>query len=107
MTGVARAPVKSAAVSSHSAVLSETFSTRAIVGMSGAPKLLTMATSAATKTSVGTRAFSRQGWGSTSGVFPPVGVGVIDVVLAGTYHQLMSLIDDCLAQDVRSRPFRI
>ena len=53
MIGVATAPVIKAAVSNHSAVLSETPSARAMLGISGAPRLLTMATSTATQTSVG------------------------------------------------------
>ncbi len=55
MTGVASAPVSSAAVSTHWAVLSDTWSSPAMVGMSGAPRLLTMATTSPTKTRVGTR----------------------------------------------------
>ena len=60
MAGVASAPVINAAVSSHSAVLSETPSARAMVGIKGAPRLLTMATRAATVTRVGMVARLRQ-----------------------------------------------
>ena len=59
MAGVANAPVISAAVSNHCAVLSETPSERAIDGMRGAPRLLTMATNAATDTSTGSVARCR------------------------------------------------
>ena len=53
MAGVAKAPDSSAAVSTHSPVLNETRSDRAIEGMSGAPRLLTIATRAATVTKTG------------------------------------------------------
>ncbi len=59
ITGVARAPVRRAAVSSHWPVLKETWSWPAIVGMRGAPRLFMMATMAATETSVGTNAAAR------------------------------------------------
>ena len=60
MIGVATAPVMRAAVSSHSAVLSDTPSARAMLGISGAPRLLTMAISMATLTRVGSVARRRQ-----------------------------------------------
>src|ERR1700728_2111049 len=59
MPGVTTAPARSAAVSSHWAVLSGTFSDRAITGIRGAPKLLTTALVAAMKMSVGVRALDR------------------------------------------------
>ncbi len=60
MAGVANAPVIRAAVSSHWAVLKDTPSERAIAGMSGAPRLLTTATKAATETRTGSVARRRQ-----------------------------------------------
>ena len=60
MAGVASAPVISAAVSTHSAALRETWSDRAIDGMRGAPRLETMATSAATVTRTGKAARCRR-----------------------------------------------
>lgn len=53
MAGVARAPVRRAAVSTHWAVLSETPSVAAMLGTRGAPRLLITATTAATSTKVG------------------------------------------------------
>jgi hypothetical protein len=60
MAGVAIAPVISAAVSNHCAVLSDTPSARAMLGISGAPRLLTMAVSTATLTRVGRTALRRK-----------------------------------------------
>ena len=62
ITGVASAPVSRAAVSSHWAVLSVTWSAWAMVGISGAPRLLTMAHQRATRTRVGTSAPGRRAW---------------------------------------------
>ena len=53
MAGVARAPVISVAVSTHSAALSETWYDWAIEGMRGAPKLETTATRPVTPTRTG------------------------------------------------------
>ena len=66
MIGVARAPVSRVMVRSHSAVPRVTWSARAIVGMSGAPRLLTMDINEPTMTRQGTRARSRH-----AGTSPP------------------------------------
>lgn len=61
MTGVAMAPTSIVTVSAHCAVETATWSSAAMVGMSGAPRLLTTATSMPSETRTGTRA---RGWRS-------------------------------------------
>lgn len=71
MTGVAMAPTSMVTVSAHCAVETATWSSAAMVGISGAPRLLTTATSIPRLTSTGTRA---RGWRSGAGVGAGVGM---------------------------------
>jgi hypothetical protein len=71
ITGVARAPVSRVMVRIHSPVLSDTPSTRARVGMRGAPRLDTTAIKDPDSTRVGTRSRRR-----SEGMSPaPIGAG--------------------------------
>jgi hypothetical protein len=60
MVGVASAPTSSVMVSDHCASGSETRCAAAMVGIIGAPRLLTIATTMPRKTSVGTSARERK-----------------------------------------------
>jgi hypothetical protein len=58
MIGVITAPLMSAAVNTHCAELNETWSASAMVGINGAPRLLTTATRSPMKIRVGTTRWS-------------------------------------------------
>ena len=86
-------------------MLSETLSVRAIVGISGAPRLLTMATSAATVTRVGMVDRSRHVrlWATMaeSGAFP-----VVTASIPSRCPQSMTSINDTMPAFDRCSPER-
>src|SRR3984957_18301305 len=90
MAGVASAPVMRAAVSNHSAVLNDTPSVRAIVGMSGAPRLLTMATSAATVTRVSSVARSCPAAPSDPAPIPTLAAVAMSICSLRCHHTMTS-----------------
>jgi hypothetical protein len=75
MIGEATAPASSVAVSIHCPVLIETWSACAIVGMSGAPRLLTKAMTSPMRTRTGTIARSRHSTSAGAGAAMAVSPG--------------------------------